>query len=147
LALGGRSARLALAAVIPAARLAWRRLGPTRARLASGAHALLVRVTRDLPERPDGKTIAAALAAIVVVCGLSASVLGSRRVARPLASPETPSVALPAAEAPPPEAAPVPDVARAEPVREVRPAARHHRAKHRARRGAAPISAPPLRAR
>ena len=36
------------------------------------------RLAKDLPERPDGKTIAAAMAALIVLFGVSATVLGSR---------------------------------------------------------------------
>ncbi len=40
--------------------------------------ALVARVLEDLPsERPDGKTLLTTLAALIVVCGLSARVLGS----------------------------------------------------------------------
>jgi hypothetical protein len=108
------TARVA-AVVGPAAARAWswtsagtRLLAPVlrvaRARLEPGLRTLITRVAGDLPERPDGKTVAAAVAALVVVCGLSASVLGSRSNPR-LATAEL-AVAAPAeAPAPPPPAA------------------------------------------
>jgi 2-oxoglutarate dehydrogenase E2 component (dihydrolipoamide succinyltransferase) len=116
--------------------------------------ALPARIAADLPERPDGKTIAAALAAIVIVCGLSASVLGSRSSARRAAV----AVAAPApvALAAPPEAAPAAP-AEAEPAPEAAPAsqpsasaalapkarvvAKRHHAKHHGIRTVAPSSA------
>ena len=90
-----------------------RRLGPPlratrewtfeRARRALGV--LASRLARDLPERPDGKTIAAAMAALIVLFGVSATVLGSHSNLR---VPSVPAAAAPLAptEATPVEAAP-----------------------------------------
>jgi len=80
-------ARDAVVHLVPATRVA-------RARLARGLGAIAARVGKDLPESPDGKTIAAAFAALVVVFGLSARVLGSR------SNPRLPTTAELAQEAP-----------------------------------------------
>ena len=70
-------ARLGAAARRLAPRLtAW--LLVMRKRLEESLDALLSRLARDLPERPDGKTIAVAAVALILVFGVSASVLGSR---------------------------------------------------------------------
>jgi hypothetical protein len=78
------------------ARSGARALGPalatTRTRSKQALRVLAARVANDLPEVPDGKTMLAAMAALIIVLGLSASVLGSRLVhplAPPVAAPET----------------------------------------------------------
>lgn len=69
-----------------------RALGPalaaTRARSRHALDVLAARAANDLPEVPDGKTILAAMAALIIVLGFSASVLGSRLV-HPIAAPTT----------------------------------------------------------
>ena len=83
------------------ARSGARALGPalatTRTRAKQALRVLAARVANDLPEVPDGKTMLAAMAALIIVLGLSASVLGSRLVhplAPPVAAPE-PTIAAP----------------------------------------------------
>jgi len=77
-----------------------RALGPAlataRSRAQRAVRTLAARVADDLPEVPDAKTMLAAMAALIVVLGLSASVLGSRLthpLAPPTAAPETTIVA------------------------------------------------------
>ncbi len=99
----GRRLAAQVAAARPAARATWawalerattgrRRLGPAlRASWAAGARRAralaertFVQLFVDLPaERPDGKTTLAAAVALIVVCGLSASVLGHVRLTPP----------------------------------------------------------------
>jgi hypothetical protein len=140
----GRLARRALAAAGPLGERAWawsaerarrgaRRLtsathrlpaiGPHLApsaraafqRLERGLRPLLSRLASDLPERPDGKTIAGAIAALVVVFGVSASVLGSRSNPRLAVAPVVEHAPMapsaPIANLEPPAAAPSPTVA------------------------------------
>jgi len=88
-----------------------RRLGPSaRATIERRIHALAERLAVELPERPDGKTIAGALAALVIVFGVSASVLGSRSAVRVAAAAVAPAPAHVALAAPP-EAQPLPEAA------------------------------------
>jgi hypothetical protein len=61
----------------------------TLERMKRGLDALASRVANDLPERPDGKTIVAAMAALIVLFGVSATVLGSRSDARLPPAPTT----------------------------------------------------------
>jgi hypothetical protein len=130
-------------------------LRATRARLQRSLRALLARSAADLPKRPDGKTIVVAMAAMVVVSGLSARVLGSRGYARspstvtattiPVETPPAPSATeaalVPAlgrevGAARAPEQAPAPKAAVA------RAAVPRHRAKrHAARAIGAPLHA------
>jgi hypothetical protein len=141
---------------------------PARAtleRLRRGARPMLSRLASDLPERPDGRTIAAAIAALVVVFGVSASVLGSRSnprlavaaEARLAPAPEAPALAN-AEPAAAPEAAPAPEAAtapapapEAAPARAESPKPRHvakpHRSKRHAVRAAALHAHAPSRAR
>jgi hypothetical protein len=99
----GRGLAARAAAARPAARATWawalertatgrRRLGPAlRAMRVAGARRartfaerIFVQIFVDLPaERPDGKTTLAAAVALIVVCGLSASVLGHIRLTPP----------------------------------------------------------------
>jgi hypothetical protein len=99
----GRRLATQAAAARPAARATWawtlerattgrRRLGPAlhAFRVAGGRRArtfaerIFVQLFVDLPaERPDGKTTLAAAVALIVVCGLSASVLGHVRLTPP----------------------------------------------------------------
>jgi hypothetical protein len=99
----GRRLAARAAAARPAARAIWasalerattgsRRLGPAlRAMRVAGARRArtfaertFVQLFVDLPaERPDGKTTLAAAVALIVVCGLSASVLGHVRLTPP----------------------------------------------------------------
>jgi hypothetical protein len=114
-----RLARTAWARAQPASARAWRwaaalahaearRLAPwlraigERAleRAKRGLGVLASRLAKDLPERPDGKTIASAMAALIVLFGVSATVLGSRR------NPRLPPVPTAAAPLAPVEAAP-----------------------------------------
>lgn len=100
------------------ARLEARRLAPTARLARERLGAFVARVAQDLPERPDGKSMAAAVAALVVVFGLSASVLGSRSnprltmVMEPLvvigATPSPPEPALAPSPAPEPVVAEAP---------------------------------------
>jgi hypothetical protein len=108
-----RLARTAWARVQPVSARAWRwtaarvraearRLAPslsgtrerTFERAKRGLGVLASRLARDLPERPDGKTIAAAMAALIVLFGVSATVLGSRSNPR---LPSVPTAAAPLA--------------------------------------------------
>jgi hypothetical protein len=102
----GRRLAARIAAARPAARATWRRVleqattgrrrfGPAlRAMRVAGARRAralaertFVQLFVDLPaERPDGKTTLAAAVALIVVCGLSASVLGHVRLTPPPAS-------------------------------------------------------------
>jgi hypothetical protein len=133
---------------------------PPRARLESDLRALAARLAKELPERPDGRTIAAALAALVVVFGVSASVLGSRSDARepvPAILPAgAPVVTAALSSAPEPEVAPpAPAVEPAPAARAssrhtghpalVRPVAKHHRTRHHAAPRA--VARPPAFAR
>jgi hypothetical protein len=68
-------------------------LAVPRRHLQPGLVRLWSRIASDLPERPDGKTIVAAMAALLVVFGVSASVLGSRSNPRQLHFPEITIVA------------------------------------------------------
>ncbi|HEY2731370.1 MAG TPA: hypothetical protein VGK52_15610 [Polyangia bacterium] len=114
-----RLARTAWARAQPPSARAWRwtaarlrvqarRLAPslratrdwTFERAKRGLGVLASRLAKDLPERPDGKTIAAAMAALIVLFGVSATVLGSRSNLR---LPSVPAAAAPLA---PIEAAP-----------------------------------------
>jgi hypothetical protein len=69
----------------------------------SGIGALSARIAPEMPERPDAKTLVAGIAALLVVFGVSASVLGSRGprpvVAAPTSAP-VPAEAVPAEPAP-----------------------------------------------
>lgn len=103
-----------------------------------GLRALSERVAPEMPERPDAKTLAAGIAALLVVFGVSASVLGSRGP-RPVVAAPAPTVVAPAEAAPAPRPAPAADAARPTmvlPQMEVvaeQPPAKHHR-HHRHRR-------------
>jgi hypothetical protein len=72
--------RPALARMRPAlarVRPALERVRPALERLRPGLRSALSRFLEGLPgERPDGRTVLATLAVVVVVCGLSATVLG-----------------------------------------------------------------------
>jgi hypothetical protein len=117
-----------------------RRLAPvsrlTPQAVRRGFRALSERIAPEMPERPDAKTLAAGIAALLVVFGISASVLGSRGP-RPVVAAPAPAVSAPAAEAAPAEAAPAPEPALAAarptmvlPQIEVvgeQPPAKHHR--------------------
>ena len=86
--------------------------GVARRQLQPGLGRLWSRVASDLPERPDGKTIVAAMAALLVVFGVSASVLGSRSNPRQLHFPEITIVApagAPSEVAEAPATAPAPE--------------------------------------
>jgi len=129
----------------------WRRARATRESTVRRLRAVFARVVAELPgERPDGKTIAATLAAFVIVLGLSASVLGSRGGGW-LAS-QTPAATLPALaptrgepEPPAPPAAQcptaAPQAADARPARSIR---KHHVSKRTRARAvaAAPVRQP-----
>jgi hypothetical protein len=134
-----------------------RRLGPTltttRERTTHALRVLVSRLAQDLPERPDGKTILAAMAALIVVLGLSASVLGSRLthpLALPIAAPE-PTIVAPAsapAEAPALEPTPTPDPAATPRAAVVSPKIRSLAKRHGARRhGTATAALKPVFAR
>lgn len=117
-----------------------RRLAPvsrlTPQAVRRGFRTLSERIAPEMPERPDAKTLAAGVAALLVVFGVSASVLGSRGPRSVVAAP-APAVSAPAAEAAPAEAAPAPEPAPAAarptmvlPQMEVvgeQPPAKHHR--------------------
>lgn len=117
-------------------------LRATRDASARGLRALLERVLVDLPaERPDGKSILAAVAALIVVCGLSARVLGSRAQWTPLRAPV--AIVAPAPVAPPsapaPEAAPP---APAETIVAAGPSKRHVSRRHTHHVAAARVRGP-----
>jgi hypothetical protein len=93
------------------ARAEARRLAPslrarrlwTFERAQRGLGVLASRLVTDLPERPDGKTIAAAMAALIVLFGVSATVLGSRSNPRLLSGPTAAAPLAPIEAAPPRE--------------------------------------------
>jgi hypothetical protein len=133
------------------------RMAPAWAGLERDLRGLASRLASELPERPDGKTLAAALAALVVVFGVSAKVLGSR-----IAGTTAPAAVAAAAQRPlpplaraePSEQAPeiAPEPAREAPQRShppqrslVRPSATHRHPKHHA--GPRAKSAPRARVR
>jgi len=116
------------------------RLAPARARLERDLRAFVSRLASELPERPDGKTLAAALAALVVVFGVSARVLGSHSAGTPTlvaVAPAVPPALPPVAKAEPNEPAPeiAPEPAPGAPQRSVvRPSTAHRHPKHHALR-------------
>jgi hypothetical protein len=116
------------------------RLAPARARLERDLRAFASRLSSELPERPDGKTLAAAVAALVIVFGVSAKVLGSRSAATTPSAAVAPAPLPQLAKAEPSEPAPelAPEPTREEPARShrshplARPSAAHRHHKHHA---------------
>jgi hypothetical protein len=92
-----------------------RRLAPvsrlTPQAVRRGLRALSERVAPEMPERPDAKTLAAGVTALLVVLGISASVLGSRGP-RPVAAAPAPAVVAPVEAAPSHDPGPPPVAAR-----------------------------------
>jgi hypothetical protein len=114
--------------------------------LRRGLGALSARIAPEMPERPDAKTLVAGIAALLVVFGVSASVLGSRGprpVVEAVAPTAAPAEVAPVPEPAPAEAAPTPVAAAPRPtlvlpqlevVSQPAPARHHHHHRHQHRR-------------